>query len=65
MEGIKLLLADDGVVTIEFPHLERLVAGNQFDTVYHEHFSYFSLLTADRILGAHGLVVFDLEGAQR
>ena len=59
--GMRLLLADHGVVTIEFPHLERLVAGNQFDTIYHEHFSYFSLLTVERILGAHGLVVFDVE----
>ena len=59
--GMKLLLAENGVVTIEFPHLERLVAGNQFDTIYHEHFSYFSLLTVERILAAHGLVVFDVE----
>jgi SAM-dependent methyltransferase len=59
--GIKLLLAPGGVVTLEFPHLARLMAGNQFDTIYHEHFSYFSLLTAERILAAHGLVLFDVE----
>jgi hypothetical protein len=61
VEGMRVLLADQGVVTIEFPHIQRLVEGNQFDTVYHEHFSYFSLLTAQRILEAHGLLVFDVE----
>ena len=59
--GIKLLLAPGGVVTLEFPHLARLMAGNQFDTIYHEHFSYFSLLTTERILAAHGLTLFDVE----
>jgi SAM-dependent methyltransferase len=59
--GIAVLLAPAGVATIEFPHLARLVEGNQLDTIYHEHFSYFSLLTAERILAAHGLVVFDVE----
>ena len=50
-----------GVVTVEFPHLLRLIEENQFDTIYHEHFSYFSLLTAERIFAAHGLTVFDVE----
>ena len=59
--GIAILLKDDGVATIEFPHLQRLVEGNQFDTIYHEHFSYFSLLTAERIFAAHGLTIVDVE----
>src|SRR5262245_31978691 len=59
--GIKLLLKPGGVVTIEFPHLMRLMAENQFDTIYHEHFSYFSFLTAERIFAAHGLTLFDVE----
>jgi SAM-dependent methyltransferase len=59
--GMRRLLAPDGVVSIEFPHLPRLIEGNQFDTIYHEHFSYFSFLTAQTVLGAHGLEVFDLE----
>jgi C-methyltransferase C-terminal domain/Putative zinc binding domain/Methyltransferase domain len=59
--GIELLLAPRGVVTIEFPHLLRLLEQTQFDTIYHEHFSYFSLLSAERIFAAHGLVLFDVE----
>jgi hypothetical protein len=59
--GIKILLAPGGIVTMEFPHLLRLIAGNQFDTIYHEHFSYFSLLTVERIFAAHGLRLFDVE----
>lgn len=59
--GIKLLLKPGGVVTIEFPHLERTIAGCQFDQIYHEHFSYFSLLSAERIFARHGLVLFDVE----
>jgi hypothetical protein len=59
--GMAPLLADNGVVTIEVPHLARLVEGNQFDTIYHEHFSYFSFLTARRVLAAHGLEVFDVD----
>ena len=59
--GIKLLLEPGGVVTIEFPHLLRLMAENQFDTIYHEHFSYFSFLTATRIFAAHGLTLFDVD----
>jgi SAM-dependent methyltransferase len=59
--GMKLLLKPDGVITIEFPHLLRLVEGNQFDTIYHEHFSYFSFFTAEKIFAAHGLTLFDVE----
>jgi len=59
--GLKILLAPRGVITIEFPHLMRLVAGNQFDTIYHEHFSYFSLTCVEKIFGAHGLTVFDVD----
>ncbi|HRP27474.1 MAG TPA: methyltransferase domain-containing protein, partial [Burkholderiaceae bacterium] len=47
--GMKRLLAPDGVITMEFPHLQRLMAGNQFDTIYHEHFSYFSFLAVERV----------------
>jgi SAM-dependent methyltransferase len=59
--GLKILLAPSGVVTIEFPHLLRTIEGNQFDQVYHEHFSYFSLYAAERIFAAHGLPIFDVE----
>jgi hypothetical protein len=59
--GIKILLADRGVITLEFPHLLRLMEENQFDTIYHEHFSYFSLVTAETILSSHGLRIFDVE----
>jgi SAM-dependent methyltransferase len=59
--GIAALLAPHGVMTIEFPHLVRLVEGNQFDTIYHEHFSYFSFLAAERIFAAHGIELFDVE----
>jgi SAM-dependent methyltransferase len=59
--GMKLLLKPGGVATVEFPHLVRLVEENQFDTIYHEHFSYFSFTTAVRIFTAHGLILFDVE----
>ena len=59
--GITTVLAPGGTVTIEFPHLQRLMAENQFDTIYHEHFSYFSLLATERIFAAHGLTVFDVD----
>jgi len=59
--GIPRLLATNGTVTIEFPHLARLIEGNQFDTIYHEHYSYFSLYTTERIFARHGLRVFDVE----
>jgi SAM-dependent methyltransferase len=60
-EGLRRLLKPDGVVTLEFPHLLRLIEERQFDTIYHEHFSYFSLLSAERVLRAHELAVFDVE----
>ena len=59
--GIAILLEPRGVATLEFPHVVRLVEGNQFDTIYHEHFSYFSLTTVRRIAAAHGLDVVDVE----
>ena len=58
--GITLLLAPNGVVSLEFPHLMRLMEQNQFDTIYHEHFSYFSFTTARELFAAHGLTVFDV-----
>jgi SAM-dependent methyltransferase len=61
VEGIRMLLAPQGVATLEFPHLLRMMLENQFDTIYHEHFSYFSLLAADRLFGRHALRVFDVE----
>jgi SAM-dependent methyltransferase len=59
--GVKILLKRGGVVTMEFPHLLRLVEGKQWDTIYHEHFSYLSFLTASRVFEAHGLRLFDVE----
>ena len=59
--GMKTLLRPGGVITMEFPHLLRLMDENQFDTIYHEHFSYFSLLSAEQIFAAHGLTLFDVE----
>jgi len=59
--GIRELLKPTGTATIEFPHLQRLMEGNQFDTIYHEHFSYFSFLTAERVFAAQGLTLFDVE----
>ena len=61
VEGFRILLAPGGVATFEFPHLLRLVEHVEFDTIYHEHFSYLSLLVADMVFGRHGLVVFDVE----
>jgi hypothetical protein len=61
VEGLRILLKPTGVLTLEFPHLRRLIEWNEFDTIYHEHFSYFSLLTTVRLLEAHGLRVFDVE----
>ncbi len=61
VEGFRILLAPAGAATFEFPHLLRLMQGGQFDTIYHEHFSYFSLLAAERLFAAHALRVFDLE----
>lgn len=59
--GMKILLADDGIITMEFPHLLRLMERNEFDTIYHEHFSYLSFTTVQRIFAAHGLRLFDVE----
>src|SRR5258705_11025789 len=61
VRGIRILLKPAGVATIEVPHLMRLMAENQYDTIYHEHFSYFSVITLERVFAAHGLVLFDLE----
>jgi hypothetical protein len=59
--GIRALLKPTGTATLEFPHLQKLYDENQFDTIYHEHFSYFSLVTVEKIFAAHDLVVFDVE----
>src|SRR5467141_42750 len=59
--GMKILLKPSGVITMEFPHLQRLMEENQFDTIYHEHFSYFSFVTAEKIFAAHGITLFDVE----
>ncbi len=59
--GMKILLKPQGVLTLEFPSLLKLMEENQFDTIYHEHFSYFSLLTVEKILAFYGLVLFDVE----
>lgn len=59
--GLKILLARDGVVTMEFPHLMRLIEQNQFDTIYHEHFSYLSFMIVCRVFREHGLTVFDVD----
>ena len=61
VQGMRELLAARGVITMEFPHLQRLIEGNQFDTIYHEHFSYLSFSTVEQIFAAHGLVLFDVE----
>jgi hypothetical protein len=59
--GMKILLAPGGTITMEFPHLMRLIEDRQWDTIYHEHFSYFSFLTVSRVFAAHGLRLFDVE----
>ncbi|MEH2005133.1 class I SAM-dependent methyltransferase [Nostoc sp.] len=61
VKGMKIILKPHGVITMEFPHLMRLIEENQFDTIYHEHFSYFSFLTVEKIFAAHGLTIFDVE----
>ena len=61
VEGMKLLLADDGVAVVEVQHLPRLVERNQFDTIYHEHFCYYTLLSFAQVLSCHGFQVFDVE----
>ncbi len=59
--GLKPVLKTGGVITMEFPHLVRLIEGVQFDTIYHEHFSYFSFLAVERIFREHGMTIFDVE----
>lgn len=59
--GIRIVLKPGGVATLEFPHLVRLIEESQYDTIYHEHFSYFSLITVEKIFAAHDLVLFDVE----
>jgi 2-polyprenyl-3-methyl-5-hydroxy-6-metoxy-1,4-benzoquinol methylase len=61
VESMKLLLKPTGVINMEFPHLMKLIDGNQFDTIYHEHFSYFSFITVEKVFAAHGLTIFDVE----
>jgi SAM-dependent methyltransferase len=59
--GMRVLLKPGGVITMEFPHLMRLMQDNQWDTIYHEHFSYFSFLTVSAVFAAHGLRLFDVQ----
>jgi 2-polyprenyl-3-methyl-5-hydroxy-6-metoxy-1,4-benzoquinol methylase len=59
--GMKIILKPNGIFTMEFPHLLQLMQQNQFDTIYHEHFSYFSFLTVEKIFAAHNLTLFDVE----
>ena len=61
VKGMKILLAPRGIITMEFPHLKKLIEYNQFDTIYHEHFSYFSLVTVEKVFASFGLVIFDVE----
>ena len=61
VEGMRVLLKPNGVITMEFPHLLQLIKQNQFDTIYHEHFSYFSFLTVQKIFSFHKLIIFDVE----
>jgi 2-polyprenyl-3-methyl-5-hydroxy-6-metoxy-1,4-benzoquinol methylase len=61
VNGLKILLKEDGVITFEFPHLLQLIDKNQFDTIYHEHFSYLSLIAVKQIFEQHGLEIFDVE----
>lgn len=59
--GIKIILKPDGILTMEFPHVLQLILQNQFDTIYHEHFSYFSFLTVEKVFADHGITLFDVE----
>ncbi len=61
VSGMKIMLSDEGIITMEFPHLLQLIENNQFDTIYHEHFSYLSFTTVDRIFSHHGITLFDVE----
>lgn len=59
--GMKILLKPDGIITIEFPHLMNLINHNEFDTIYHEHYSYYSFITAEKIFAKHGITLFDVQ----
>jgi hypothetical protein len=61
VEGMKILLKPQGTITMEFPHLLQLIDNNQFDTIYHEHFSYLSFTTVETVFAAHGLTLYDVE----
>jgi len=61
ISGLKILLKTEGIITMEFPHLMKLIEENQFDTIYHEHFSYFSFITVNKVFASHGLRIFDIE----
>jgi len=61
VEGLRIALKSNGLITMEFPHLLQLMEHNQFDTIYHEHFSYFSFLIVEKVFAAHGLTIFDVE----
>ena len=59
--GMKILLKENGIITMEFPHIQHLIEKNQFDTIYHEHFSYFSFMVTEQIFAKHGITLFDVE----
>lgn len=61
VKGLKIALKSDGIITMEFPHLLKMIEGNQFDTIYHEHFSYFSLYTVQQLFTSYDLEIFDVE----
>ncbi len=61
VEGMKYLLKPKGIITMEFPHLLRLMEQSQFDTIYHEHFSYFSFITVEKVFREHGFAIFDVD----
>jgi hypothetical protein len=61
IRGMKIVLKPNGIITMEFPHLARLMQEEQFDTIYHEHFSYFSFIVVEKLFAAHGLTLFDVE----
>jgi 2-polyprenyl-3-methyl-5-hydroxy-6-metoxy-1,4-benzoquinol methylase len=61
VKGMKIVLKPSGVITMEFPHLQKLVDECQFDTIYHEHFSYFSFITVEKVFAKHGITLFDVE----
>jgi 2-polyprenyl-3-methyl-5-hydroxy-6-metoxy-1,4-benzoquinol methylase len=61
VKGMKIVLKPTGVITMEFPHLQKLVDECQFDTIYHEHFSYFSFITVEQVFAKHGITLFDVE----